>query len=292
MQSARRCGQLAAAGAVVTALLAGCGSSSGNGTSQVTPAPGVKKPVSVQELLASSVTKTESAKNAKLHLDFKGTIAGQALIFSGDGVADFPGKKFDMTLNLPAITGISGAIEERLVGGKFYLKLPSAALGQTGGKPWVSIDASTFGGGSTSGLGSLGQDPTQYLNALKDVSDSITKVGTEDIRGVRTTHYRAEVDVAKAAAKTGSQVDSLDQIRKALGSTTLPEDVYLDDQGLARRMSVTITPKAGTSGAASIGSISTTVDMYDFGTTDTSGIIAPPASEVGTLATAKPGIPG
>jgi hypothetical protein len=285
-QSYRRLAVASAAAA--TALVAGCGSSSGGGGgSAIIPsgAPGG----SVQALLAGSVDKVDQAKNAKLHIDFSGSAAGQDLSFAGDGVADFAGKKFELTLNLPASAGIgSGTIEERVIGQNFYIKLPAAALGATGGKPWVQFNASELGASSTTGLNFTGEDPTQLLATLRGVSDSITKVGTTQVRGVDTTHYRAQVDLAKAVQASGADASKLQEFTKTLGSNTIPEDVYLDKDGLPRRFSVTVSPVIPSTSAgasASTATFTVTVDLYDFGTTDTSGIVVPPASELGSLPT-------
>ncbi|HEX4017273.1 MAG TPA: hypothetical protein VHX15_11110 [Frankiaceae bacterium] len=250
----------------------------------------------MQALLAGSVDKTLAAKNAKISLDFSGSVAGQNLSFGGTGVADFVGKKFDLKLTLPAEAGISGTIEERVIGKAIYVMLPAAESAVTGGKQWIKLDLSELGASDTTGLNLTGTDPTQLLTTLRGVSDSVTKVGTAEVRGVQTTHYRAEVNLAKAVKASGADSSNLDQLTKALGATTLPEDIYLDSSGLARRFSVTMKPAAGTATGSSTsapttaatGSFTVTVDFYDFGTTDTSGITAPPANEVGTLPTGTP----
>lgn len=292
MRGAQGYRRLAIAGAAAaTVLAAGCGSSSGSkGGSAIIPSGAPSGTGgSVQALLAGSVDKTLAAKNAKIRLDFNGSAAGQNLSFGGDGIADFVSKKFQLTLQLPAAAGISGTIEERVIGKDIYLQLPAAESAVTGGKPWVKIDASDFSASGTTGLNLGEEDPTQLLNTLRGVSDSITKVGTAEVRGVLTTHYRAEVDLAKAVKASGADASSLNEFTKTLGTTTVPEDVYLDSSGLARRFSVTIKPVLPSAAApsASVGPISftVTVDLYDFGTTDTSAITAPPPSEVGSLPT-------
>ena len=283
MRSAQGYRRLAIA-AAATALIAGCGSSGGGSTVIPSGAPGG----SVQALLAGSVDKTFAAKNAKIRLDFNGSVAGQNLSFGGDGIADFAGKKFQLTLQLPAAAGISGTIEERVIGKDIYLQLPATERSATGGKPWVKFNASDFSASSTTGLNLGQEDPTQLLSTLRGVSDSVTKVGTAQIRGVQTTHYRAEVDLAKAIKASGADASTLDTFAKTLGSQTIPEDVYLDSSGLARRFSVTIKPVLPSSSAASSAgpvSFTITVDLYDFGSADTSGITAPPAGEIGSFPT-------
>ena len=292
MRSGKRSSRLAVAGVAglaAASLLAGCGGSSkASGPSSLVPSSSASSKGSdgisgtPQALLLAAVGKTEAAKNATIHLDVSTSAEGKSFAISGDGFIDFTNKKFQLILNLPATAGFSGSIEERVIGNELYMMLPSQLQAVTGGKPWVKIDTAQVGAGS-SGLGSYGQDPTQFLSTLRSVSDSVTKVGTADIRGVQTTHYRAEVDLVKATKASGAEASALSQYEKILG-TTLPEDVYVDDSGLARRVSVNITPKIGaTATASAVGTVSTTVDFYDFGTTDTSGIIAPAASEIGTL---------
>ena len=293
MRSGKRSSRLAIAGVAglaAVSLVAGCGSSGKeSGSSTVAPSSsastkgGGAVADTPQALLLAAASKTEAAKNAKIRIDVSTSADGKSFAIGGDGLIDFTNKKFQLILTLPATAGFSGSIEERVIGNELYMMLPSQLEAATGGKPWVKIDTSQLGTGS-SGLGSYGQDPTQFLSTLRSVSDSVTKVGTADIRGVKTTHYRAEVDLVKATKASGAEASALEQYEKVLG-TTLPEDVYIDDSGLARRVSVDITPKAGGTAGASIGAVSTTVDFYDFGSTDTSGIVAPPPSEIGTLPT-------
>jgi hypothetical protein len=151
--------------------------------------------------------------------------------------------------------------------------------------PSIKLDTTAISSGSDGGLNALAEDPTQFLNALKTVSSSVTTVGNDTIRGVQTTHYRAQIDLAKAAAESGADRTALDQYQKLLGSATLPVDVYLDANGLPRRFEVSLTPAAGSTGAANVGAFSVTVDLYDYGQADSSSIAAPPASEVGSLPT-------
>jgi hypothetical protein len=307
MRTSKAVRGLAIAGALtaLAGFTAGCGSSSksGGGTfinpssapSASQSGGGIGGNDSIKALLAGSVDKATNAKNAKIHIAFTGSAAGQDLTFAGDGIADFAGHKFQLSLNLPAGAGISGSIEERVIGKDIYVMLPAAESSITGGKPWIKFDPTELGASSSTGLDFTGQDPTQLLATLRGVSDSVTKVGTAEVRGVETTHYRAQVDLAKAVKASGADASSLQQFTKTLGSGTIPEDVYLDSDGLPRRFAVTVNPvipstSAGSSAAAS--TFSVTVDLYDFGKTDTSGITAPPADQVGDLGSLLSGVGG
>jgi hypothetical protein len=294
MKSGKRLAQLAVAGVAVTALVTGCGSSSSGSSGKADGGSKISTDtVTPQALLASSVDKTLAAKNADIAINFKAGAAGKELGFSGSGVIDFVGQKFDMTLNLPATSGLSGSIEERLLDKVLYMKLPAAASTVTGGKPWVKIDTASLGTSSGT-LGSLNQNPANILGSLRSVSSSVTTVGSEDIRGVKTTHYRANIDLAKAAAASGSKSGldpaTITEYKKMLGSTSLPADVYLDSQGLPARFGFTIKPAAGSTAASALSSLSVAIDFYNYGKANTASIVAPPASEVGTLPTGS--LPG
>jgi hypothetical protein len=289
MQSTKRLGRLAIAGAAGIAaitLVAGCGSSTTSGSASFFPSTSASDgnaSAGPHSLLAASVEKTEAAKNAQLHIDVQSSSGAQSVDISGDGIIDFANKKFQLALELPSSLGVGGSIEERVIDGVFYVHLPAIAESATGGKPWIKVDESQLNGGGDSGLSPVGQDPTQYLGMLRSVSNSVTKLGTVEIRGVETTHYRAQVDLAKAAAAGGADAASIAQFNTEFGTTTIPEDVYIDAQGMARRFSVSFAPAAGSSGAAASVSFSTTVDLFNFGTSDTADIVAPPPDEIGSL---------
>jgi hypothetical protein len=289
MQSGKRLAQLAITGVAVGALVTGCGSSSSGTVGKAAADTKIgATTITPQALLAASVDKTLAAKNADVALNFSGDSAGKEIGFSGTGVIDFVSQKFEMTLNLPATAGISGTIEERLIGKVLYLKLPAAASAVTGGKSWVKVDTSSLGS-SAGSLGALDQNPADILGSLRSVSSSITTVGTEEIRGVKTTHYKADINLAKAAAASGSKASldqaTIDKYQKALGSTSLPADVYLDSDGLPARFALTVQPQAGSAAASQMGSVSVSIDFYNYGKADTGSIVAPPASEVGSFPT-------
>jgi hypothetical protein len=264
------------AGAAAITLVAGCGSSGGSGGgAAVNGSPNV--------LVAASVDKAVAAKNSKIAMEFKIDAAGQNVSFTGDGAVDYVSKNLELKLQLPSSLGVSGTLEERLIGKTVYMKFPEEVASKLGGKSWFMIDASQLQG-SSSGSSAFGQDPTEFLTTLKSVSSSVENLGTADVRGVKTTHYRAQVDLTKASSVSGTDSSQLEQYKELTGSDTLPEDVYLDSDGLPRRVSVTITPQAGSEAAKQLTSVSVLVDFYDFGKADTD-ITPPPADEVGELPT-------
>jgi len=100
------------------------------------------------------------------------------------------------------------------------------------------------------------------LKYLKGSSQSVTRVGEEQVRGAHTTHYRAQVDLQRAVQQG------------VFGQATaaFPVDVWIDDQGRASRTSYSMK-------AVTAGSFSFTQELYDFGKADVSGVTAPPADQ-------------
>jgi hypothetical protein len=79
-------------------------------------------------------------------------------------------------------------------------------------------------------------------------SGEVEEVGVEALDGVETTHYRATVDldraVQQAPAEARDQVQAqIDQI-KAAGISELPIDVWIDGDGLPRKLGYDITVEA------------------------------------------------
>jgi hypothetical protein len=238
-------------------------------------------------IVAAAYTKTSAAKSARMALSYSvsagKTGSGNTLNEqgTGTGVIDFARKIADLTVNAP--TGQS--IEERLIGTNAYVKLPpqlASTSPQLKGKSWLHEQLPS-GGGSSLGFGSSNSsqasDPTSILRMVSTISNRVDNVGTNSIRGTQTTHYRATVNFAKAAAKSGLSTAQITQLEKLLGTTTLPVDIWVDKQGVARRLQFHFPlPKLGSSTATQSGQMTETLDLYDFGIPVS--VSPPPASQV------------
>ena len=66
----------------------------------------------------------------------------------------------------------------------------------------------------------------------------VTEVGTETVDGVETTHYRVSIDLDRAAKHaSGPTQDALQGVIAQSGVTTLPLDVWVDENGYVRKVS-------------------------------------------------------
>lgn len=263
---------------IVTLLWAGCGSPSGGGGADAL------------QMIAASSTRTQAAGTASVEMTIDMEAMGQKVHMVGRGQNDVDAQRSQMTMEMDSeMAPIQGSIEIVTDGTKVYMKYPEGTLGlpgKAGGKPWAMFDAESMGGaGGLNGFSGLGQpgsgDPTQYLEFLKGVSGDVETVGTEDVRGVGTTHYKATLDFEKvieqASSEAKAELDaSLDQFKSQLGTTEMPMEVWIDDDGLMRRMAMSFS--AGTEEESGSFSMTMTIEMFDFG--KPVDIQIPPASDV------------
>ena len=259
---------LATAGLLATA----CGSN-GSGSASNQPAP-----ASPAQIVAAAYVKTTDAKTAKTAINSEISTGGQSVPVTASGVIDFSAPSADLTENLPQG---AGSLEVRYLNGFIYEQLPPSLAQQLGaGKPWISIDASKIAqqqyGASLSQLeSSTPSDPGDQLGYLRGASDHVTTVGKQTIDGAATTHYTLTLDLDKATANQPAQAkQAVQKLEQQLGTHTLPAQVWIDDQGRVRKLTLTETmahPPSTSNGQSGPITINLTDTMSDFGTpvTDT-----------------------
>jgi hypothetical protein len=88
-------------------------------------------------------------------------------------------------------------------------------------------------------------NPADMVKALKGVGSS-RLVGTENVRGAVTKHYRADVDLNKAAERVPDKkaADTVKQMFKSSGLSSFPVDVWIDRAGRVRRESFSFSAPA------------------------------------------------
>ncbi|OEJ26770.1 hypothetical protein AS594_22055 [Streptomyces agglomeratus] len=260
-----RTGAMGVAGAVACTALVACGSDSSDaGDKSAEKNQAEKKSPGVQEdgtaAVRTAYDKTAEAETARMTLTTRTSAQGKSVAAKGQGVIDLSEGDSEMTLSAGG-----QRIEQRVVDGIVYQKLPKAQQAKVPGKkPWVKIDlakAAQQNGGS-----SQVNDPAESAGFAKGVTDKdVKKIGTEQIAGTNTTRYRVTVDVDKLA-RTGDPAKA-DRLKKQLGPT-LPMDVWLDDDGRIRRQQMDMHLKAP-GGAAADGpqkaDVRTVIEFSDFG---------------------------
>jgi hypothetical protein len=119
-------------------------------------------------------------------------------------------------------------------------------------------------------------DPLWPLDALFGANGDVAEVGPDVVRGVPATRYRLTVDLSQADAALPAGVSVPAGPYRALRA--LPAEIWLDEVGRARRISVISDPVAPGEPVWSI------VELWDFGVT--ADITVPGADEILTPAEA------
>ena len=154
----------------------------------------------------------------------------------GDTTYGPDGSEMQLTMEMSNLPG--GAMEMVLVDGKAYMSMP----GVTEPGKFFEVDQSNPAFGSLDD----GLSPSDSFKAFEAGLEKVEEVGTEEIDGVETTHYRLSVDAKSALEATGQgNVPGLPK--------TLDYDVWLDSDDRMRRL---VYELAGTK---------LTMDMTDWG---------------------------
>ena len=217
----------------LTPVAAGCGA-----------ADDVKSAV---DPVAQAATKTRSAGSVEIAMSGKASAAGQEIPLQGEGVFDLKAQRghFTMTTSVPGQDGVK--IEEIVDGLVLYMHSDALTKGLPAGKKWLKLDLKAAAGKQGVDIAQLqslsgGGDPTQFLSYLAKAGD-VHKVGTEDVNGTSTTHYRATIDFDKLAGSAGTAAGSVRQLEQVSGLKKLPTDIWIDDNQRVRRQTVAIDVK-------------------------------------------------
>ena len=282
------------------AVVAGCG---GGGT---TTASG--EPISFEQLsqaAAASADATTGRFTFSLEMTMPGT--SKPFAFSGDGAFDTLSNRAAFSLDFSSFaellggmfSGLGGTsanapdfgdpdawqIEAVQDGEVMYMRFPAMASELPAGKSWVRMDLGEAAKGAGFDFSELqqltGNDPRKMLEFLRAASDEIETVGTEKLRGVRTTHYRASVSLADydklvPADKREELRSMLGEMIEQAGLGEIPVDVWLDDFGLVRRFDMSFA--ATQPGTAESVEASMTFELFDYG--KEVDVEPPPAAEV------------
>lgn len=241
------------------------------------------------DAVAQAADTTASKGGAHVAIDETITLPGQSPVsMSGTGLVDAKARRGHITLDLSKVPGLPndiGARKQEVIFEQFtmYMRSPMFSAGLPKGKQWLKIDFIKAGKAAGIDLGAVaqqGQDPTQALRYLKATSGDVKRIGTQTVRGVSTTHYKATIDFNRYAdsvpAKDRASVRrTMRQIVKLAGSSTFPMEVWIDKDGVVRRMRQQIRTLV----APGIrGTIDQRIELFDFGTRV--AVRLPPADEV------------
>ncbi len=218
--------------------------------------------------LRSAPAAAAEAGTASFETTMEVSLEGETFEVVGTGAYDADNQRMTMEMDLGSALGGLGAAGEgapdepmQMVvdGSTVYLRAPLFEL--LGGEDtWLSLSAEDLGGtASDLGLGSGSYDPSKILDSLRGVTGEPEAVGTESVRGVETTRYTADLDLAEAVdAAPEDQREMIEAQLDQLGETSISVDVWVDDDGLVRRMQLDMGGMLG-------GTATLTIELFDYG---------------------------
>lgn len=238
----------------------------------------VRTGAAATQALRSAPDAVTEAGTASMEMVMEMTIEGQVIEMRATGAMDAEAQQMAMEVDMGAMfrdiaeqTGESlpeGLDEPMRVvadGTTMYMQMPFAGLlGAPSG--WVSMDLEELGMGADQ-LGAGAYDLRSTLETLRGTSGEPDVVGTEEVRGVETTHYRATVDLAQALEEAPESARAaLEQMggAEALDGAEMVVDIWIDADGLPRRQSMDMGSVFGTLGLGD-GAASMTIEYFDYG---------------------------
>lgn len=212
---------------VVTATiaLAGLAACGGDGDARTD-----REPTARPGGLGESVGRLKLAKDA--------TVAGGSLDVTMSFAMTVGGREAGFTM--------TGVTDLATGAGRFELDADGAGGGDAaevisdGETVWMSSDGQRWIEVSVDGLTQSSQastDPTELLNLLDEAGD-VAEVGGDEVNGVRTTRYHAEVDFDLFAEARGIDLDA--EALDELGIDGVPMDIWIDADNVIRQFQLTM----------------------------------------------------
>jgi hypothetical protein len=222
------------------------------------------------------MTMTFDTPEGAFDISAAGGFAGEQMSMEMDFGESFAAMAGATGEELPA--GFDEPMQIVIDGDTGYLRMPMLES-ITGTAGWLSLTPEELGQAGSSFGGTPGAtDPSKMLETLRGVSDDIEEVGTEEVRGVETTHLTATVDLQKAFDQLPA--DQREQLEGQLGDldASVPVDVWIDGDSLVRRMEMDLSSVMSQATGGAAGSATMRIEFFDYG--EDVAIEVPDASEV------------
>jgi hypothetical protein len=219
------------------------------------------------EAVAQAAERTSTSEGLRFSLTGEMELPDAGSVgFTGTGAVDVRRERGYATMDMSELAEKAGApgadagdwtmdivFDRRFVYMKFGLL--SAALG---GKSWMGFDLERM----SEALGidrslirsqqQQGADPASTLRFLEAASGDVEEVGTEEVRGVESTHYRGTVDLS-----------TFPGVAELGGDDQMEMEVWVGEDNMVRR--VKWTQSINPQGTDQSVDASFTCEYYDFG---------------------------
>jgi hypothetical protein len=224
--------------------------------------------------VANAATKTAQSESSRVAFTATMNMNGVGgMAFSGAGVFDGRTRSgaLNMRFQLPAAAKAQlGGVDptmQMVVDGRsglvMYMRSPLFA--RVAGDRWIKVDvgaaAKKEGVDLDAIMNSVQADPSRTL-AMLTASTDTHPVGYDRVRGVFTTHYTFNVDLARLAKQNKELRKTFDTLRKLSGISSYPAEAWIDKAGRVRRLKIDMSYNTPVGGAFTM---SMTEDLYAFG---------------------------
>jgi hypothetical protein len=217
--------------------------------------------------VAQAAERTAHLPGGKLAMEVSYTAPGLAAPIVGNGGGTFDAKsgRSQMVLSIP-VPG-RGTETMTAVGDKTTVFMRSSTLSAElpPGRVWLKMQP-TFGHDPQTALGSSG-GAESTIEMLSAVGGDVSREGQEKVRGHLATRYKATIDfsrVSEVLAQRGETelAHEYEELADKVPST-IPVEVWIDQQGIARRIEMVQELPAGETGVTV--TMDMTMELFDFG---------------------------
>lgn len=255
---------------LAASVLVACGS--GNGASDV---------LSPEDVTAAAA-RTAEVETYRVSFENTISVGGETVEQTGGGEIVAKGKRARLSME-SSIHGTEFEMDMVLVWPVMYMRFsPELGAQLPPGKEWVELDLQRLGekmGLDYSELMQANQsDPAQALAYLRQVADLET-IGSEEVRGIETTHFRGVVDLHRVAEEVPEAKDSVERMIELSGLERIPTEVWVSADGLVRRIKLSYEHMRMPSAPPM--DMTIRMELYDFGVAVT--VEEPPADKVISL---------
>lgn len=229
--------------------------------------------------VVSAVKRSSDARSSVVDLQIRTSAAGSAVVMTGTGAVRGRDVKMSVRTRASGQSLSMDLIMLREAGGYvMYMRSPALQAQLPTGKSWLRFDLQK----AVSRLGvdfSALLESSRALEPLERGIVSTKRIGSDSVAGKPTTHYRAVVDVHRAASAIPEYAKQIAAIERAAGIRLgrVTQEVWVGSDGRVRRLrSSTPTVVQGVK-ATSVQTL--TYRAYDVAVS----IFAPPRSQVFTV---------
>lgn len=274
---------LASSLALALGAVAGCGQ---DGESEQ-GAESAREPAPADAVAAAAQT-TSERKTARIAFDGTMEMSGlsEPVNFTGEGAADFGVGASRLTLDMSEFAeAFGGGLGDPAgwrgdavyAGDIIYMRLPALTKLLPGAKRWLRVDEGMLM--EQGGTQFSAPDPVEFVEFLSAAGRDVEVLGEEEVRGVATTHYRATIAVDELPRavdpEARAEVEAYARRLRQMGVEQIPLETWVDEEGVARRVSVEYANMQANGREASV---AFSLELFDLGAAVS--IDLPPKSQV------------